>query len=223
MTEPHVTEDALAYWNGELTTDRRGAVEAHVSACAACRAEFDAVRVALTALADWPREPGLSPELERRLVASSRRPAALAWARRIAAVLVLALVGGAGFVAGRSTTSIPVLSPAPVAVDTTLNTYLLLLEEGEWPLRQPVSREGYRAWAGALRREHRLVSAEKLTDEGGFRVRSDGQAVRPEGSERAAHLSGWFLLRARSYDEAIELARRGPHLRHGSVLVRQVE
>jgi hypothetical protein len=36
-------------------------------------------------------------------------------------------------------------------------------------------------------------------------------------------VSGWYVVRARSYEEAIGWARRGPHLAYGSVLVREIE
>ena len=222
MTEPHVAEDAIAYLSGELTHDRRAVVEAHLSMCEQCRTEYDAVGVALAALAAWPRDPQLPPRLEQRLLAAVHRRRSRSWGRRIAAVLALALVGGGGFAAGRAT--VPRASTlTPVSADTALGTYLLLLEESEWPQRRPSGREGYAAWAQALRAEHRLVSAEKLTDESGFRIQPTGRVLRPEESGCPANVSGWFLLRARTYDDAIGLARRGPHLRYGSVLVRQVD
>ena len=224
MTEHHVAEEALAYWNGELDETRRATVAAHLDRCAKCRDEFDAVRLALSSLSDWPREPRLDPALEQRLVASLRKQSpSAAWPRRVAAVLAFALVGGGGFVAGRATAR-PALAPRVTAsADTTLDSYLLLLEEADGPPQQSAGREDYQAWARVLAGEHRLVSAEKLTDEPGFRVARNGRADRPAGLPDPSHVSGWFLIRARSYDEAIDWARRGPHLRHGTVLVRQVE
>jgi Putative zinc-finger len=222
VTERHVAEDAIAYLSGQLPRERRAAVEAHLSKCEQCRSEYDTVGVALAALADWPRDPQLPLRLEDRLLSAVRRRRPGPWARRIAAVLALALVGGGGFAAGRATVPGPNV-PVTAGSDTTLGTYLLLLEEQEWPQRRPSGRQGYTAWAQALRAEHRLVSAEKLTDESGFRIQPTGRVLRPEESGCPANVSGWFLLRARTYDDAIALARRGPHLRYGSVLVRQVE
>ncbi len=222
MTEPHVAEEAIAYWSGELSPGRRAVVETHLSACPACRAEFDAVQVAMSGLSDWPQDPRLPAALEDRLIRSFRPSVSRRWPQRVVAVLALALVGGAGFAAGRVTSPASV-APRPSVADSTLNTYLLLLEEAEWPQRRPSGREGYSAWAGRLRAERRLVSAEKLTDEPGFRIQPTGRVLRPGESEPPANVSGWFLLRARTYDEAIALARSGPHLRYGSVLVRQVE
>lgn len=222
MTDQHVAEEALGYLAGDLSLDRRTAVDRHLARCEQCRIELDTVRVALAALADWPRDPQLPPHLERRLVGSLRRRLSWSWAQRAAAVLALAVAGGAGFVAGRA--SAPEAGTvASTPIDTTLGTFLLLLEEREWPQRRPSGREGYTAWAQRLRAERRLVSAEKLTDESGFRVQPTGGVAPPEQSSCPANVSGWFLLRARTYDEAIALARRGPHLRYGTVLVRQVE
>jgi hypothetical protein len=68
-----------------------------------------------------------------------------------------------------------------------------------------------------------LAGGRKLTDESGWRVNQDGTITRPELGPCSKNVSGWFLVRATNYDEAIDWVRRGPHLRYGGVLVRQVE
>ena len=233
MTVLHVTEDALAYWGGTLHPARLALVEAHLAACAACRAEFDAVGAGIAAVRGWSENQHLPPRLERRILAAVQQPTLAPSTRltRVAASIIVALAAAAGgFALGRSTGAVDdarargstAASTRSVA-DSAARTYLLLLEEREWPPSAPLDRAGYREWARAIAERRRFVSAQKLTDDPGFRVRSSGEAVRPEQSERPPNVSGWYLVIAGSYEEAIAIARLGPHLRYGSVLVRQVE
>jgi hypothetical protein len=71
--------------------------------------------------------------------------------------------------------------------------------------------------------QSRFGGAEKLTEEPGFRVDSTGRVERPLASNRPPNVSGWYVVRASSYEDAIAWARRGPHLAYGSVLVREIE
>ena len=112
-----------------------------------------------------------------------------------------------------------------LAGDSTLRSFILLLEEPTWPpvATLSVARSGYGDWAADLRALGRHISAEKLTEEPGVRIAMNGTVSPALDMSAASNLSGWYLLRARNYDEAVALARRGPHLRYGSILVRQVE
>ena len=257
MIERHVAARAAAYWAQEVTDRERTAIDDHVRTCAACRAAFDAVRVAMDAVSRWPREPTLPPTVADRIVASAARAgvhqassaghrgtrhtdpslgrarsAFGGWTRgRTAAAVVAIACGAAGFALGRatggeagsSTTASGPSQPPATPADSTLKPFLLLLEERSWPPPRPLARQGYREWSGAIVAQARFVGAEKLTDEPGFRVESDGSVTRPDGPTRPPNVSGWYVVRARSYAEAIDWARRGPHLAYGSVLVREIE
>ena len=226
MNTPHVGEQAVAYWTGELGLEDRRAVDAHVRTCDTCRTELADVRAALGALAAWPKNPELEPALEQRVVAGLRsidRPIGHPTSRRpwqIAAAVLFAFgLGAAGFVLGRVTSAPGAVSTIALA-DSSLRSYLLLLEEPTWPPAQALARPGYGEWARAISDERRFVEAEKLAEEPGFRVSANGQAVRASASP---NVSGWYVIKAHSYDEAISWARRGPHLAYGSVLVREIE
>jgi hypothetical protein len=66
-----------------------------------------------------------------------------------------------------------------------------------------------------------LVSAEKLRDEAGRWLAPGGATVRPAGREL---VTGFFVIRARDYDHALELARQSPHLKYGGTIeVRAIE
>ena len=244
MTTHHMAEQAVAYWTGELSAALRADADAHLITCAACREEFERVRIALGAVASWPRDPVLDARLEQRILAAlastravanpalpasapahSRKLEAMTHRSRMPAMaaLVLALVSGAaGFALGRldaPTLGTNTTTPA----DSTLHSYLLLLEEPVWPPPRSLERAGYGDWVRALAAERRFVEAEKLTEEPGYRVTSDGRVTRPDTTVRPPNVSGWYVLRAGSYDDAIAWARRGPHLAYGSVLVREIE
>ncbi len=222
----HLGEDALAYVTGELVAQRRAWAEAHLARCAECSAEVRRLRLAAGALAGWPTDPDIPAALAKRIVQQARpRESPQRWPARwlrIAAIVVLMMVSaGIGYRLGGAARA---RTPAAVVQDS-LPSFLLLLEESSWP---PVAaaargRAGYVEWASAIRQTGQFVAGEKLTDEPGWRILSDGSVARPEQSERPPNVSGWFLVRAQNYDAAIEWVRRGPHLRYGSVLVRQVE
>jgi hypothetical protein len=233
MTSGHVADRATAYLTGELSDAERAVVESHLSDCAECRAGLENVRTALRAVSSWPREPDLAPELENRILRGFRGslPAQSGgerrWRRsRTAAVIVGVLCGSLGFAAGRLTgggTGNSDSAASPAAADSSLRSYLLLLEEPVWPPVRPLARSGYGEWARAIAAEARFVGAEKLTEEPGYRVSSAGAVARPDARDRPPNVSGWYVVRARGYEEAIAWARRGPHLAFGSVLVREIE
>jgi hypothetical protein len=182
-------------------------------------------------VSSWSREPALDAALEERLVRSVRNVrgdepvVSNRWWRSgvAAAALIGVLAGALGFGVGRLTgAGSRSATSTTFAADSSLHSYLLLLEEPAWPPEQPLTRNGYGEWARMIAAESRFGGAEKLTEEPGFRVTMAG-AARPVGAERPPNISGWYIVQARSYDEAIEWARRGPHLAYGSILVREIE
>ncbi len=78
----------------------------------------------------------------------------------------------------------------------------------------PVLVREYRDWAKALAERGHLVSGARLEREGGLRLASDGNALRRTDAEwRLA--TGYFVIRASSYEEAAELVADCPHLGYG--------
>jgi anti-sigma factor RsiW len=103
MTSEHPTEERLNdHVDGLLSAPDAAAVEAHLAACAACRAEVDGLRALLGAVRGLPREVAPPAEVWDALRAeTSARPGRAAWTVRLtrrelaaAAVLLVALSSG---------------------------------------------------------------------------------------------------------------------------------
>lgn len=102
--------------------------------------------------------------------------------------------------------------------------FLLLLHANPGSTIEPERLQGivaeYFAWAGQLAREDRLVSAEKLADDGGRWITAQGVA----SVDAAQTIGGFFLIRADNYEAAVATARQSPHLRYGGTIeVRRIE
>ncbi len=84
----------------------------------------------------------------------------------------------------------------------------------------------YRAWSDKLAEAGKLHGGQKLKDEGGKVITKKGDqvsAVDGPYSETKEIIGGYFLIEARDYSEAVELARDCPHLAYGKIDVREVE
>lgn len=132
----------------------------------------------------------------------------------LAATVVIALTAGgaAGFVLGAARGG---EHAGSTAVNPAGQQYLLLVYETE-ATERAVRERGmdaivaeYAGWAGSLAARGMLVSAEKLTPTPGW-VGAEVSASNP--------VSGFFVIRAQSRDQALEVARRSPHALHGGIV-----
>jgi hypothetical protein len=85
----------------------------------------------------------------------------------------------------------------------------------------------YTAWREELVHQNKLRGGEKLANDGGRRLRIQGNQVSvTDGpySEATEVLGGYFTIEAANYDEAVAIARTCPHLTGSQwVEVRQVD
>jgi hypothetical protein len=85
----------------------------------------------------------------------------------------------------------------------------------------------YMAWADRLRAEGRHKAGQKLTDEPGKIIRPDGGRLSiTDGpyAESKEVVGGFFVIGAKDYPEACEIAETCPHLKFGGrIEVRQVD
>lgn len=198
----------------------------HVGGCSSCQAEaadlaelWDSLGVAVR----MPPEPAVldtllaraRPQVERIRRRETRRTRAL-----LAAGFVLTALVGAlgGFAFGRGD------DPTGAAAASGERQFLLLLHEA--PSAETPRSVGetmaivdeYRRWAARLDDNGRLVAAEKLANDGG-RWLTDEASPPPRDV-----VTGYFVVRARDYEDALRVARSGPHLRYGGrIEVRAIE
>jgi hypothetical protein len=85
----------------------------------------------------------------------------------------------------------------------------------------------YQAWGQKMASRGKLVSGHKLKDEGGRHLKTRGKEVLvTDGpfAEAKEVLGGYYIVDAASYDEAVELAKIGPHLQYnGRIEIRQID
>jgi len=100
----------------------------------------------------------------------------------------------------------------------------ILLISGSGPsteVRQVIA--AHRAWAQRLQAEGRLVSADKLTDDDGRSVPA-APTTPAVSATPTARLGGFYIIRARDYDEAVHIANDGPTVKYGGrVQVRMID
>jgi len=190
-------------------------LEEHLSSCAACAAQAASLRAIWADLGETTvpaPNPAVALRLGRELARQSPRAGPSPVLR--AAVVLLAL--GAGTALGRW--ALPHRGGAAEAGAPIEGAAFLLLIRGDEPGRRlpeaQLVRE-YGQWAAALRGERRLLAAEKLADDGGRWVR---------GADSATAVSGFFVIVAADYDDAVRIARASPHVAYGGTIeVRAVD
>ena len=85
----------------------------------------------------------------------------------------------------------------------------------------------YIAWRRKIEAEGKFAGGEKLKDEGGRHVSMrNGMARVVDGpyTEAKEVMGGYFIIKASSYDEAVETSKDCPHLKYGGwIEVREIE
>jgi len=83
----------------------------------------------------------------------------------------------------------------------------------------------YSNWASELRRQGLKVNGEKLKPTGQVLRAVDGSAISAAALNSDQNtIAGYFVITARDYDQALEIARSCPHLNYGGFIeVRQIE
>jgi len=107
---------------------------------------------------------------------------------------------------------------------------LVLRDSGTYPGMSPEEMqkifERYRAWSGPLRAKGKITGGQKLRDGQGRVIKRNGsKAPVTDGpfAEAKEVIGGFFIVDAKSYDEALSLANGCPHLDFGSIEVREIE
>ncbi|MGH9319384.1 MAG: YciI family protein [Vicinamibacteria bacterium] len=98
------------------------------------------------------------------------------------------------------------------------------LFEGLSPQEIQAVVDEYRGWGQKL--GETLAGGHKLKEEGGRQIVARGDEVLvTDGpfAEAKELMGGYFIIRAASYDGAVEIAKTCPHLRYGRMEIRQVD
>jgi hypothetical protein len=94
------------------------------------------------------------------------------------------------------------------------------------PEQMDRSMQKFTHWMEQMRADGRIVSSEKLMEEGGkiLELERDRLSI-VDGpyAETKEVIGGYFVLRAANYDEAVELARACPFLQLGRIVIRQTD
>jgi len=238
---------------GEVHRSRLDGHLADCDRCRQARTELESIWTALAEVPDAVAAPDLTERFRQRL-ASSSRPEALSafeqatgesapepvdrgarggWGRTPATLAAGVVLGflAANVVASRGAPP-PSTGPSGPGVSASTEApagqFLLLLREPP----EGIQPEGlapaelvaeYAAWAGDLAAEGSLVAAEKLADDGRVIAATDGLAT-ALGGPVPELISGFFHVRAESYEAAVRAARASPHLQYGGTIeIRAIE
>ena len=214
-----------------ITPAEKLALNGHLAGCSACRARGEELRALWADLGKLPVPPVRSDASQRFQLAvegamatpaaDPRHARARYWRRAAVAAGIVIVAAGGYFVGGAFPWRQSVVSK--VALSDAGHVYLLLLRVRDQP--GAVSEPGaearlvaeYAAWARRLSEQGKLLSAEKLADE-------PAELLGSGASQEADRVGGFFLIRATSFEEAQQIARDCPHLRHGGrVELRAIE
>lgn len=165
-------------------------------------------------------EVPVPPHLESRVVAALRAAGRLhpprrhRW-RQVAAAVTLIALGAAGATA---------LRPQPAGSRTAGPRYLFLLYPGGNAAAGNAAEIAlvaeYGAWARGASEAGHAVTGERLADGPGVLVTASAASPAPDADAP----EGFFIVSARTRDEAVALAQASPHARHGGrIVVRQID
>ncbi len=86
--------------------------------------------------------------------------------------------------------------------------------------------EKYGAWGMKMAQEGRMVGGHKLTEHGGKKIARTGSSLAvTDGpyAEAKEVVGGIYILKAKDYAEAVELAKTCPHMEYGRIDVREID
>lgn len=87
--------------------------------------------------------------------------------------------------------------------------------------------QDYIGWVEDMTARGKFLGGEKLVDDPGKIVTRNGSSIDVHDgpfAEVAEILGGFMLIEARDYDEAVEIARTHPHMKHNQTIqIRQID
>ena len=240
----HLELPGLLY--DDIDEQTRTTVEAHLASCKRCAEEFASLKRTISRLNDWP-----APQFEGsadKLIDSIRREQHEPKSRQVfsftplltgavaAAVVFGSLVvlgTNVSYGSGGLSVSFARNDAISPAENDDMDEYLLVLHEDPAaaadfpPERIPQMVSEYKAWARTVAQRGRFVAGQKLADEPGKILSGPGErvAVADASWDNIDDIvTGFFQIRAASYEEAVEISKTCPHVKYGKhIEVRRIE
>ena len=219
----HPSDDLLVrHVGGELDDTARVEVERHLQACHECRqrtTEFEEMDGVLRGLAPLALPLGFAARVRARAALSGEGPA-FSWRQAVAAVLLLAAGVSGGWALARATTT----APAAIVRNAEGSKFALIFAEdpATWenvPRQERERRyDEFMVWLRAIGDASVRLGGTQLDNTRGYVVGASARSIDPELA-----LSGFIVIRAETYDEALAHAQRCPLVaRGGQVIVRRL-
>ena len=220
----HPTDETLGLYVGGLLGEReRAEVDAHAAGCGSCARAIEELVEMNDVLGRLPAVsvPGsIRDRIGARLLLDGGPKRVAAW-RAAAAAAILFVLGG--FVGMALSTPDP--APDALVRDADGPKFALIFAEeyesltGAPPVERSRRMAEFMAWMRGIGDASVQLGGSELDDTRGRIVGASTAAVAP-----GVVLSGFLVIRATSYDQAEEIARRCPIVaRGGQVIVRQLK
>jgi hypothetical protein len=200
-----------------LDDGQRRDLAVHIQSCESCAAAAERMGALWEGLGELrlpPAAPDAGITFRHRLAATRWQQRYVPFLRAAAAVALLVIGGAGGYLLrGDGPRSVP-------AMEGTTFLFLVRGEEPQAAVSGDTLVREYQAWASSLARQGHLVGANKLMDEPGRWI----SAPTSGETRMRSDVSGYFLVSAAGYDEAVEIAGSSPHIRYGGTFeIRQVD
>lgn len=182
------------------------------------------------ALKALPREAAPPAHLEEKIAGALRRKGLLAGGEKVhpfrlgwlqlagasAALLLLGFLAGLWWQSG----TVP-----PAGQTKTLPRFLLVLSNPPETFQSEIPseklRREYTAWAQDLARRGLFLAGEELGQDGRLlhpNQENEASALVETLADADRTISGYFVIRAASYEEAVKIAQTCPHLGYGGAI-----
>lgn len=105
--------------------------------------------------------------------------------------------------------------------------FMLLIHDGDWSELSPEQMQEtinkYIAWTRKLADQGRMVAGDELKEGGRKLIVKNGQIVDGPFTETKELIGGYFVIKAKDYDDAVAITKECPTFDHGgAVQIREI-
>lgn len=222
---------------GELDGDQRKAFDKHLAACSTCQAEYESLK---ETMARMDQCEGIEESFQLSQITRSTPSSEQSWSKPLFSIRPI-LVGSAAAMlmfgilrVGEFTMSnLNDTQPSSSHVAEELEQFVLLLfedrnsEAAMNPEQEKILVQEYSRWAENLAQVGQLVGGEKLKNQWSRVLEGHGQQFTFHDGYQTRDremISGFFQILAKSYEDAMEIAKTCPHLKYnGKIELRWID